>query len=54
MDKRDAERVVQNLMTKPFICTGSSILLDDGYVILRRGDYEELKMSWEVMQKHER
>lgn len=54
MDRRDAERVIQNLRTKPFLCSDSCILLDNGYVILQRGHYGELKMSWEVIQKHER
>lgn len=45
MDRRDAERVIQSLRTKPFLCSNSSILLDDGYVILRREYYEELRMS---------
>lgn len=45
MDRRDAEKVIQNLRTKPFIASEDFILLDNGYVILREAYFEELRMS---------
>lgn len=45
MNKRDAEKVIQNLRTKPFICSDDCLLLDNGYVILRKEYFEELRMS---------
>ena len=49
MDKRDAEKVIQNLRTKPFICSDDCLLLDNGYVILKKDYFEELKMSRELL-----
>ena len=49
MNKRDAEKVIQNLWTKPFICSDDCILLDNGYVILRKKYFEELRMSRELV-----
>lgn len=49
MNKTDAEKVMQNLKTKPFICSGHCLLLDNGYVILRKEYFEELKMSRELI-----
>ena len=45
MDRRDAEKVIQNLRTNPFICSDDCLLLDNGYVILRKEYFEELRMS---------
>lgn len=45
MDRRDAEKVIQNLRTKPFIASEDFILLDNGYVILQKEYFEELRMS---------
>lgn len=45
MDKRDAEKVMQNLRTKPFICSDAFLLLDNGYVILRKEYFEELRKN---------
>lgn len=49
MDKRDAEKVMQNLRTKPFICSEDCMLLDNGYVILRKGYFDDLRMSRELI-----
>ena len=49
MDRRDAEKVIQNLRTKPFICSDNCLLLDNGYVILRKEYFQELKMSRELI-----
>lgn len=49
MDRRDAEEVVRNLKTKPFICSDDCLILDNGYVILRTEYFEALKMSRELI-----
>ncbi len=51
MDRRDAERVIQNLRTKPFLCSDSCILLDNGYVILKQEYYDELRRTWELISE---
>lgn len=43
MDRRDAEKVIQNLRTKPFICSEDCLLLDNGYVILRKENFDDLR-----------
>ena len=49
MDRRDAEKVIQNLRTKPFICSDNCLLLDNGYAILRKEYFQELKMNRELI-----
>lgn len=49
MDRRDAEKVMQYLRTRPFICSDCCLLLDNGYVILKKDFFEELKMSRELL-----
>lgn len=49
MDRRDAEKVIQNLRTKPFICSEDCLLLDNGYVILRKEYFDDLRMSRELI-----
>ena len=50
MDRRDAEKVnTKILRTKPFICSDNCLLLDNGYVILRKEYFQELKMSRELI-----
>lgn len=45
MDRRDAAKVLWNLQTRPFNCSDDFILLDNGYVILRKEYFEKLRVS---------
>lgn len=36
MDIKDAHKVVENLQTRPFICSENTIELDNGYVITKK------------------
>lgn len=42
MDIKDAEKVIQNLQNRPFICGANEIVLDNGYIILKKEEYERL------------
>lgn len=52
MDKNDAEKVIQNLQTKPFICSDDCLLLDNGYVILRKDYFEKIREISSGKPKH--
>lgn len=43
MDRKDAQKVIDNLQQKPFICGGNEIIVSGGYVILKKESYESLK-----------
>lgn len=45
MNMGDAERVIKNLQNRPFICSENEIVLDNGYVILKKEEYERLRKS---------
>lgn len=41
MKIEDASNVIHNLQTRPFICSDKVIILDNGYVILKKEDYHD-------------
>ncbi len=43
MDIKDAHKVIENLHTRPFICSENTIELDNGYVIVKKEYFEELE-----------
>lgn len=43
MDRKDAQKVIDNLKSKPFICGEDEILVSGGYVIVKKVRYEALK-----------
>lgn len=43
MDIKDAHKVVENLQTRPFICSENTIELDNGYVIAKKEYFQELQ-----------
>lgn len=43
MDIKDANKVIQNLQTKPYICSENTMELDNGYVIAKKEYFKELK-----------
>ena len=45
MNVKDVERVISNLQSRPFICGKNEIILANGYVILKKEDYERLRKS---------
>lgn len=45
MDITDAKKVIENLQTRPFICSDDSMILDNGYVIMLKEDYDKLKQK---------
>lgn len=40
MDITDAKKVIENLQARPFICSDDSMVLDNGYVVMRKGAYD--------------
>lgn len=40
MDITDARKVIENLQTRPFFCSDDHIELDNGYVIMKKEEYE--------------
>ena len=43
MDIKDANKVIENLQTRPFICSENTIELDNGYVIAKKEYFKELE-----------
>lgn len=43
MNVKDVKRVISNLQSRPFICGENEIVLDNGYVILKKAYYENMK-----------
>lgn len=43
MDRNDAQKVIENLQNKPFICGEDIIEVEAGYVILKKKEYKKLK-----------
>lgn len=42
MDTKDARKVIENLQTRPYVCSENAIQLDNGYVIVKKQYFEEL------------
>lgn len=43
MDRNDAQKVIENLQNEPFICGEDIIEVHNGYVILKKEEFEKLK-----------
>lgn len=43
MDRKDAQKVIENLQNKPFICGEDIIEVEAGYVILKKEEYKKMK-----------
>lgn len=43
MDVNNARKAVENLKTRPFICSENTIELDSGYVIVKEEYFKELR-----------
>lgn len=43
LDIKDANKVIKNLRTRPYICSDDYIELDNGYIIARRPYFKELE-----------
>lgn len=43
MDIKDADRVIENLQTRPFICSENTMELDNGYVIVKKEYFKDLE-----------
>lgn len=43
MDIKDAHKAIENLQTRPFICSENTIELDNGYVIVKKEYFKELE-----------
>ena len=57
MDIKDARKVIENLQTRPYICSENTIELDNGYVIAKKEYFKELqrkadKRSNAVAKRH--
>ncbi len=48
MSIRDAEKVIDNLNKKPFICSENYIKTDNGYVIVKKEYFEKYQELVEV------
>ena len=40
---KDAERIIKNLQTRPYICSDNTIELDNGYVIAKKEYFKNLE-----------
>ena len=47
MDLKDAHKVIENLQTRPYICSENTIELDNGYVIVKKEYFNELQRKSE-------
>jgi hypothetical protein len=47
MDIKDAHKVIENLQTRPYICSENTIELDNGYVIAKKEYFKELQRKAE-------
>lgn len=55
MNVNDAHKVVENLKTRPFICSENTIELDNGYVIVKEEYFKELnKRQVQELEEYER
>ncbi|MCM1200249.1 MAG: hypothetical protein NC548_31255 [Lachnospiraceae bacterium] len=43
MDIKDAQKVIENIQKRPFICSENTIELDNGYVIIKKEYFKELQ-----------
>lgn len=43
MDIKDAHKVIENLQTRPYICSNNTMELDNGYVIVKKEYFKELE-----------
>ena len=42
MDVKDIKKVIEDLQTKPAICSDTTMITDSGYVITTRQHYEQI------------
>lgn len=47
MDIKDTHKVIENLQTRPYICSENTIELDNGYVIVKKEYFKELQRKTE-------
>lgn len=47
MDIKDAHKVIENLQTRPYICSENTIELDNGYVIVKKEYFNECREARE-------
>ena len=47
MDIKDAHKVIENLQTRPYICSENTIELDNGYVIVKKAYFKECQEARE-------
>lgn len=47
MDTKDAHKVIENLQTRPYICSENTIELDNGYVIAKKEYFNECREARE-------
>lgn len=47
MDIKDAHKVIENLQTRPYICSKNTIELDNGYVIAKKEYFKECREARE-------
>lgn len=47
MDIKDAHKVIENLQTRPYICSENTIELDNDYVIVKKAYFKECREARE-------
>lgn len=47
MDIKNAHKVIENLQTRPYICSENTIELDNGYVIVKKAYFKECQEARE-------
>lgn len=47
MDIKDAHKVIENLQTRPYICSENTIELDNDYVIVKKAYFKECQEARE-------
>lgn len=47
MDIKDTHKVIENLQTRPYICSENTIELDNGYVIAKKEYFNECREARE-------
>lgn len=51
MDINDVHKVIENLQTRPYICSENTIELDNGYVIVKKEYFKECQAVRERQRK---
>ena len=46
MDINDIQKLIDNVVQRPFFCSDTEITTDNGYVITTKEHYEKLKKYW--------